>query len=416
MKHDTCYLRRLFRPFGLLLIVGLTLLGSLPPVAAANEATPVTLPFRVRDTISARSIDSVTVGTAILTITGATRIVETSGAAEVGAYVEASGQVDAAGRAIALELVVLRAAGAPGEIIEFSGIVSSIKYRTDAITGVVTQFWFVDKQLVSATLPETAIIGDPRVGWLVWVVGVRKYDEVKALAIEGIADSPSALPVEFEGSLERITSDAWYVDSLRIAIGPKTLVLGLPIVGGPVEVRARQEPSGALTGLVLRAVDATTEAYVNALIDEIVRHEDGSQTWKVTMFAEVNGNLQIVPGTVQIDAATYVEERRAVLSRGVYAEIDGQALAATDIKADLARLDRPTPVTRQGQLVTEPSAPGGQLWRIGGERVWTNVPQVEQALQAAAFGAVGNTTVRGVRLGNGLIWAQQVTTSPEYMQ
>jgi hypothetical protein len=409
--------QRFLRPLSAALLLALLLLVAGPfPVRAEQATQQEGIPVRLRERIVQQNGDLWQVGPTSVRITPTTLLRESNGPAVVGAYVEVAGYADAQGAVTASEVTVLLPRGNNGPIVELSGVVTKITSMVDK-QGKTTWFWVVGEQLVMATDPETLIIGKPGAGWLVWVVGVREApDAVRALAIEAITADLSGLPVEFEGTIEAISATAWQVDGRALRLTPNTVVLGVPEIGAIGEVRATEAADGTLTALVVRSVNPAVEAFINALVDRITAAPNGTQSWSVTMFTGTGNDMRVEAGTIQVSQATYVEERRTALREGVYAEIDGQRIGANEVKAELVRLDRPTPITLSGPIGAPTTAGAGEFWTVGGKRVWSNTAQVTDAFRSAQASTGLRVSVRGVRLGNGVIWVQQAGAAPGNMR
>ena len=88
--------------------------------------------------------------------------------------------------------------------------------------------------------------------------------------------------------------------------------------------------------------------------------------------------------------------------------MQGAPLGAEEYQADIIRLEPPVPVSITGEILPGPSTPASSGWgQINGQPVWLGFVQADMATAQAVSG--GKVTVTGVRLGNGVIWAKQVS-------
>ncbi|MCX7707929.1 MAG: hypothetical protein N2204_07985 [Anaerolineae bacterium] len=107
---------------------------------------------------------------------------------------------------------------------------------------------------------DTQIIGTPGPNWLGWVVAEQKMTELRALAIEAIADSPATVPVEFRGILQAVEPERGIIDGRPFVLAGDAVVIGEPAPGRIAEIRATPSPAGALTVHFLRVVPPSATA------------------------------------------------------------------------------------------------------------------------------------------------------------
>ena len=132
---------------------------------------------------------------------------------------------------------------------------------------------------------------------------------------------------------------------------------------------------------------------------------DGAEIWEVVVFPEEPWADPKV-GILHVNGNTMVDESRATARAGQWAEVRGVELALNEYQADVIRLERPAPVSLQGELSVAPAGAGSPgWWQIDGRPVWWANPR-----SASAAAAYENDIVSlvGVRLANGVIWATQV--------
>ena len=336
-----------------------------------------------------------TVGEKGVQVDQQTVVVEKRGKAEIGAWVIVWGQQDEAGQLRAEVISVDRPAAWTAPIVQISGML-----RKQAAT-----WWVVEQQLIEIT-SDTLISGEPKIGELVWVVAIQQGDTLRGLAVEVLAQSPENPPVEFEGTIQAFSSFLWQVDGRAIIVDENTRIYGVPTVGWIAEVQASQLADGRLLAQMIRVVDPTAEVTLSAMVAEITAAEDGTQNWDVVVFPK---SLWAEPtiGTVRVSNNTYVDESRAIARTGQWVEVRGVNLGGEAYQADVIRMERPIPVSLTGEIQPAPGMTTGDGWgQIKGQPVWLGAVQPEGAMAQAIAG--GNVAVVGVRLSNGVIWAQQV--------
>ena len=378
----------------ILLVLAVALLSGQPnaesmPEGPARPAADLSTRFEgvVRDIKPDRWM----VGQIAVQLDPQTVLIEKRGKAQIGAWVIVWGQQSEAGSLRAEVIKVDRPTGWAGPVDEISGM---LRKQT-------AQWWVVEQQLIEITA-ETVIIGEPRVGALVWVVATRQGDTWRALAAEVLAANVETPPVEFEGVIQYIGSTTWRVDGHQIIIDRNTDIIGEPLVGRIAEVRATQLPNGNLLAQVIRVVDRAAEANLNAIVAEITDTADGDQLWEVIVFPKSPWANPVV-GTLHVGGNTYVDESRATVQIGQWVEVRGVNLGGDQYQADIIRMERPVPINLTGEI--QP-APGDGWGQINGQPVWLGAVQPGGAAAQAIAG--DNVAVIGVRLGNGVIWAKQV--------
>ncbi len=375
----------------IVLVLGLLLLGAAAarPVYAQDE--PPGRPTRLEGYLKLMGAGFWWVGDTQVVVTAETVVIEKRGRAEVGAWVVIQGHQAADGPLFAEFVMVERPAGPQGILWPFAGM----------LTKQAGELWVVSETLIRVT-PDTAIRGAPRPGWLVWVVAEQPPDalELQAVVVEAIASDPSQVPVEFEGVLEA-TGPEWRVSGQAFRLSPAAVVIGAPTIGQQAEVQAIVQPDGSLIAHLLRMVDTSADARISALVTGIAGAADDAQVWDLLVFPP-NPWAEPLIGTVQVDANTLVDESRAVARVGQWVEIQGITIGPDQYQADVIRLEQPVPVAIAGEL-----RPAGAAawWVVDGAPVWLN-----NARLARLAGQPGSDViVRGVRLGNGVVWAERIT-------
>jgi len=116
----------------------------------------------------------------------------------------------------------------------------------------------------------------------------------------------------------------------------------------------------------------------------------GEQVWDLIVFPP-SEYAEPVIGTARVNANTLVDESRAVAQPGQWVEVQGITIGPDQYQADVMRLDQPVPVAISGEL----RAAG--VW-LGSSRLARLADQAE-----------GEVLIRGLRLGNGVVWAERIT-------
>ena len=364
--------------------------GAAAPVADSPHS--VATPTRVEGQLSNISGNTWLVDQTTVVLDQNVTLVEVNGKAQVGAWVAVWGD-HLSGYVLGKLIHVLRPAGSPAPIIQFTGVLRKI----------APPYWVIDDSIVIVD-PNTQMDGQPRLGSQLSVTAHRVEWDLVAANIAVLAVDAASVPFEIEGTLEQIMGLTWIVDGTRIRIPPE---INLPVrVGDWVEIRALAARDGTLVARDARIVDRSFEAQLDGYVTDIDGLGQANQTWSVLVFDD--GRLQTK--TVQISADTYVDEDRTVLKPEIEAIIGGSKVDAAAVKADLVRLEQPTPAQAAGAL-TEPGTDG--LWAVGGQQVWfeskTMIAQATSAQSAGQPDGGGLIIVKGVRLRNGVLIAKEVT-------
>lgn len=152
-----------------------------------------------------------------------------AGEPKVGDRVNVLGQRDAAGSFTALAIVKLSDPTPP--LAHFRG----------AVTSITQTLWKI-KPFEALEIPvtvnrETKILGDPKVGDNVDVIGTMEGTAFVATSITKLASTtPPSTEVSFEGVVKNIDGNFWMVDAVKVMVSPRTEVVGAPAVGDRVQV------------------------------------------------------------------------------------------------------------------------------------------------------------------------------------
>lgn len=231
----------IYRQLRLLLTLLMALLmlmprpGSLTDARASSASLTSTTEVEIRfeGYLKAIGAGKWLIGSQSVLVDSSTTLIEKRGKAEVGAWVIVWATQSENGRIHANTISVERPAGQGGPTYQFSGIVSKQIQEPLAL-------WIVDDLLIKIT-PQTQLIGEAGVGWLVWVVAEDEGDGLRGIVIEAIAETPEDLPVEFEGTIEAISDNQWRISGQDVFLDTNPLILGTPTINFGAEVRATRD-------------------------------------------------------------------------------------------------------------------------------------------------------------------------------
>ncbi len=368
--------------------------SALPGAAAPVADSPhsVVTPTRLEGQLKSVSGNTWLVDQTTVVLDANTTLIQLNGQAQVGAWVVVWG--DRLPEYLLAELIhVLRPAGSPTPVIQFTGVLRK----------VAPPYWVIDDTIVIVDA-NTNVVGEPRLGSQLSVTTQRVEWDLVATNIAVLAVDVASVPFEIEGKLEQIVGLTWVVDGTRIRVGPGANPSARE--GDWVEVKALAAKDDTMVAQDTRVVDRSLEAQLDGYVTGISGLGDVNQTWSVLVFDAGRPQTK----TVQISADTYVDEDRATLEPEIEAIVEGSKLDAAAVKADMIRLEQPTPAQVVGGLTG--SGTDG-LWDVGGQQVWFEseamVAQASAAQSASAFDGGGLLIVRGVRLRNGVLIAKEIT-------
>ncbi len=116
--------------------------------------------------------------------------------------------------------------------------------------------------------------------------------------------------MEWKGRLERFDAHNWTVAGRTVMLDANTLVIGQPVVGAMVEVKARQQFDGSLMASRL----------------EVQRIQERTEFMGVVQSMDMNAWM-IGGRTVQVDARTVFDERHGPIGLGVMVEVKARRMA-----------------------------------------------------------------------------------------
>ena len=116
--------------------------------------------------------------------------------------------------------------------------------------------------------------------------------------------------MEWKGRLNRFDANSWTVDGRTVMLDANTMVVGQPIVGAMVEVKARQQFDGSLMASRL----------------EVQRLQERTEFMGVVQSMDMNAWM-IGGRTVQVDARTVFDESHGPIGLGVMVEVKARRMA-----------------------------------------------------------------------------------------
>jgi len=236
----------------LLLLLGMAVFAVPLSTAAADTGvfdspSADSVLVRIEGTVESRPEDT-PIGTWVVAeqtvrVLESTRIDETHGPAVVGASVVVLAKpLDATRAAVAAYQAVAI------HVLPSTDVVSRIVVIRGRVTELETTYLVVnDLKVLYDRL--TQIDGHLVLGAFVQIRAERVVWEFRALTIRVLPTNDQI--VEFEGVIERIGHWEWVIAGRRVQVTRETTIIGRPEVGLTAKVRARLEPSGELTALLV---------------------------------------------------------------------------------------------------------------------------------------------------------------------
>lgn len=189
-----------------------------------------------------------------VTVTADTRIV---GDPVVGDQVEVVGRSDSAGGFVAQLIAKLPAA--PPVLERLRGTVKSIANDAWVITTARTPSGADGTDVRVLVNAQTRIVGDPRVGDTVDVLGTR--DSTGGFLAQVISKVVVPIPTPdatVTGVVRSIEGTVWTVGDVKVLVSPMTRIVGSPRVGDTVKATGMRMPDGSLMAKSIEKVTSTT--------------------------------------------------------------------------------------------------------------------------------------------------------------
>lgn len=213
-------------------------------------------------------------------------------------------------------------------VVEFAGTVLS--KPADGYIGT----WRIGAATVEVD-GNTEIEGDPQVGSLVRVTGIRQGDgTVRALRIRVVRDPHENQVVRFRGPIEAFGDTEWTVAGVTFNVDENTEIVGTPEVGKIAWVRAEVQADGSLRATrIIVSGRSQGEVVFRGPILEITPEYWMVGTVKVNITAETTivgtpavGLKAVVRGQVQSDrsvTATRIVVQEEAPQEGPLVEFEG---------------------------------------------------------------------------------------------
>ena len=385
------YQRRYTARILVLLLISLLLLAaSMPGTAQTLHTSRGGGSVRFEGMIEAIGHTQWTIRGETVLVDDSTRIVEEGGKAEVGAWVLVAATWQADGDLRADWIRVELPAGAPGRMIEFTGLLEVIEEHRWVVGGVAV-----------CITPETVIEGQPKMGIPASVRAQWLEECWQALEIAVYASMDEGTEVEFEGVIEAIGQSLWVVSGVAVEVDEDTTIVGEPEVGRIAEVTAFLESGGRLWAkhILVLSEDGYQIVKFSGLISAI-RTDRLPQEWEITRLEPDTAVSEMV---VQVAENTLVDQSRAVATPGMWAEVTAYGENDGNLWARRIRIERPISVVVEGSLKTDtPTVPG--WWRVDEQCVYVHVQTTVVGSPLPEM----RLYVEGLMLGNGCIWAERV--------
>jgi hypothetical protein len=328
--------------------------------------------------VEAKTAEAWTIsGRTVVIIAGRTQI---KNEIQVGDTVKVHALVGAEGRLTAREVELARGATS-GEEIEFRGAVESM----------TAEVWSIGGKRVVVIAGRTEIKGDIKVGDTVKVHALVGVDgKLTAREIELISQATVTEEIEFRGTVDAITAEAWTIGGRTVAVvAGRTQVKGEIKIGDTVKVHALVGAEGRLTAREIELISPTAvtgEIEFRGMVEAIT-----TEAWTIS-----GRTVSVVAGRTEIKGAIKVGD-----TVKVHALVgpDGR-LTAREIELITPSLQREVEVRVTGIVlaVSETSLTiEGDTFRI--------TPQTE------IRGTITNgawVEVRGVRDANGALTATRI--------
>jgi hypothetical protein len=320
-----------------------------------------------------------------------TVIIENEGAAEPGAWVIVTATRAEDGALWADWIRVERAAGEWRNLTEFTALIETSGDES----------WIVGSVEVCIT-PDTTISGRPKAGLPAHVRAEWQDECWQALEISVYRSMAEGQEVEFEGIVQAIGPSLWVVGGLAVAVDEATTIVGEPAIGMTAEVSAVLETSGRLWGELIRVLPLVDEsrAEFGGIIREI--HVEGKgQVWTV---------LRLDPGNppaeqkITVGEDCLVDQSRALAAAGSWVDVVAHVGEHDELLAQHVRVERTASTRIVGTLTAVPALPPA-WWQVDDQCVF--VPSLTSVPSSPVAGMI--VQVEGLRLGNGCIWALQIS-------
>ena len=373
--------------FSALLLLGFPALG----VAVPSQPSPSAGVVRFEGKIEAITASQWTIRGKTLFLSPETEVLEEAGRAEVGAWASVQATWRSRGELWADWIRVLRPAGSVEQVTEFTGLIEKVGEDSWIVGGIEL-----------CITPDTIIEGRPKPGVPAGVRARLVDDCWQALEIRVYRALDEGQDVEFEGVIQAIGPALWVVSGVAVEVDDTTIIVGEPQIGRLAEVAAVLQTDGRLRGQHLRVLPAEDPEVVefSGLVLEM-RSIEQHQEWDIL---RLEPSAAASTATILVDQRTFVDQSRALAAPGMWVDVESQSDDLARLWAQRIRVERPIPVVVVGASPSDlPAAPS--WWPVDGRWVYVHS---ETALPISLIAGTP-VQVEGLTLGNGAIWADQIT-------
>ena len=258
------------------------------------------------------------IGGITVTVDANTKINESKGKAEVGAWAEVKATQQPYGYLLATHIWIKAARGQGVEPIKFKG-------EIEAFTDTVPADWVISGITVTVDA-RTVIRGMPEVGaWAEVKAFLQADGSILAKKIDIKPREEEEATVEFEGPIESLPEEGylgdWVIDGITVTVNITTTIEGIPQVGLTAEVKAVIQADNTVLALKIKVAkevegeEVEFEGFISAIITDTV-------------------DLWVIGGiTVTVDTTTFIDESKGRAEVGAWVEVkairqpDGSLLA-----------------------------------------------------------------------------------------
>ncbi len=263
--------------------------------------------------------------------------------------------------------------------------------------GMITEnSWLVGNTWVSVDA-NTEIVGNPEVGDMVRVDASLTNGGFLALRIEkmpgGVQDE-----VTIEGAITKIKETRWTVGEYFVLLDENTVVAGeTPAVGLSASVEGLEQGDGSILARSIFVFSPDSVLPVGGVVAEM------RDTTLRLLAAENITTSAAVPVTITVDAGTLLDESGGVLEPGAW--VHGE-MESTDSGLHAVRISVYTPpeIAICGTLEPFDQGQVASLWQVDGQLL--RIPPTARIVGTLVPDAP--VYVRGLRIGDGSIWAKEV--------
>lgn len=365
----------------LVLAVALLPFAAQAAVPAEGDSNPPVVKFDgvVEGRPEGTNLGTWTIAGQAVEVVEATRLVEVTGAAEVGAVVTVIANRLEDG---SLEAILIR--------VHPPATPFTVRVRGQ-LTYMGPDHLVVNGLTIRWTA-QTRFEGQVMQGAYVMVEAAQTQAGLVAMRVVGEPDKEHRRIVEFGGTIESIVDDLWTVGGVEVTVGEYTVIEGTPQVGDEVVVRALEQADGSLLAVEIKIPGDPDGPPQLTNFTGIIEHFP-PRLWGSWM---IGGQSVLVTSETVIVGAPRV---------GLPAAVEGRRVATGALVANRITIIEPAAetVTVSGRIWRFPPDLLGQ-WVIDRQTV-----MVTSATQITGTPQVGRqATVEALRFSSGLLIAVSV--------